>query len=52
MMGEIAKLLGDSPKLDEAAYSQTVDSLLQGGSDPVITKEPEGAFTHEITDKL
>jgi len=52
MMGEIAKLLGDSPKLDEAAYKQTVDSLLQGGSDPVITKEPEGAFTHEITDKL
>jgi NitT/TauT family transport system substrate-binding protein len=52
MMGEIAKLLGDSPKLDEDAYRQTVDSLLQGGSDPVITKEPEGAFTHEITDKL
>ncbi|WP_309085238.1 ABC transporter substrate-binding protein [Chelativorans sp.] len=52
MMGEIAKLLGDSPKLDEAAYKQTVESLLQGGSDPVITKEPEGAFTHEITDKL
>ncbi|WEX11308.1 ABC transporter substrate-binding protein [Chelativorans sp. AA-79] len=52
MMGEIAKLLGDSPRLDEAAYQQTVESLLQGGSDPVITKEPEGAYTHEITDKL
>ncbi|MCR4269464.1 ABC transporter substrate-binding protein [Nitratireductor sp. ZSWI3] len=51
MMGEIAKLLGDSATLDEAAYKQTVETLLQGGSDPVITKEPEGAFTHEITEK-
>lgn len=51
MMGEIAKLLGDA-SLDEAAYQQTVDTLLQGGSDPVITKEPEGAFTHEITEQL
>jgi NitT/TauT family transport system substrate-binding protein len=51
MMGEIAKLLGDSARLDEDAYQQTVDTLLQGGSDPVITKQPEGAWTHEITDK-
>ena len=51
MMGEIAKLLGENAVLDEAAYKQTVETLLQGGSDPVITKEPEGAFTHEITDK-
>ncbi|EKF20743.1 ABC transporter substrate-binding protein [Nitratireductor pacificus] len=51
MMGEIAKLLGDTAKLDEAAYQQTVDTLLQGGSDPVITSAPEGAFTHAITDK-
>jgi len=52
MMKEIAKLLGDSAVLDEAAYQRTVDSLLSGGSDPVITKEPEGAWTHAVTDKM
>ncbi|WP_087587136.1 ABC transporter substrate-binding protein [Nitratireductor soli] len=51
MMGEIAKLLGDSATLDEAAYKQTVDTLLQGGSDPVITKAPDGAFTHTVSEK-
>jgi NitT/TauT family transport system substrate-binding protein len=54
MVGEIVKLLGEEGsigKLDEAAYQRTVDSLLSGGSDPVITKEPEGAFTHVVTDK-
>jgi NitT/TauT family transport system substrate-binding protein len=24
--------------------------LLEGGSDPVITKQPEGAWTHAVTD--
>jgi len=24
---------------------------MSGGSDPVITKAPEGAWTHQITDK-
>jgi NitT/TauT family transport system substrate-binding protein len=52
MMTEIAKLLGDSAVLDEAAYQRTVDSLLSGGSDPVITAEPEGAWTHAVTDKM
>jgi NitT/TauT family transport system substrate-binding protein len=51
MVGEIVKLLGDDPALDEAAYQRTVDTLLGGGSDPVITKAPEGAFTHVVTDK-
>ena len=54
MVGEIVKLLGEEGaigKLDEADYQQTVDTLLGGGSDPVITKEPEGAFTHTVTDK-
>ncbi len=51
MMGEIAKLTaGSNGALDEADYQRTVDSLLAGGEDPVITKEPEGAFTHVITD--
>ena len=51
MMEEVAKLTaGSSGALDEADYQRTVDSLLSGGSDPVITAAPEGAFTHEITD--
>ena len=36
--------------LDEAAYQRTVDTLLAGGSDPVISAAPEGAWTHAITD--
>jgi NitT/TauT family transport system substrate-binding protein len=52
MMGEIAKLTaGSNGALDEADYQRTVKTLLGGGSDPVITKEPQGAFTKEITDK-
>ncbi len=51
MMGEVAKLTaGSNGALDEADYKRTVATLLGGGSDPVITKEPQGAFTHEITD--
>ena len=52
MMGEIAKLTaGSDGSLDEADYQRTVETLLGGGSDPVITKEPEGAWTHDVTDK-
>ena len=51
MMGEIAKLTaGSNGALDEADYQRTVDTLLAGGSDPVISKAPEGAWTHAITD--
>ena len=51
MMAEVAKLTaGSNGALDEADYQRTVKTLLGGGSDPVITKEPEGAWTHEITD--
>jgi NitT/TauT family transport system substrate-binding protein len=51
MMGEIAKLTaGSNGALDPADYERTVATLLAGGSDPVITAEPEGAWTHEITD--
>ncbi len=51
MMGEVAKLTaGSNGALDKADYDRTVKTLLGGGSDPVITKEPEGAFTTEITD--
>jgi NitT/TauT family transport system substrate-binding protein len=52
MMGEIAKLTaGSNGSLDEADFNRTVETLLAGGSDPVITKAPEGAWTHEITDE-
>ncbi|MFO1174025.1 MAG: ABC transporter substrate-binding protein [Paracoccaceae bacterium] len=52
MMGEVAKLtMGSNGALDDADYQRTVKTLMAGGSDPVITKEPDGAFTHEITDK-
>ncbi len=51
MMGEIAKLTaGSNGSLDPADFDRTVATLLAGGSDPVITKAPEGAWTHAITD--
>ncbi len=51
MMGEIAKLTaGSNGALDPADFERTVGTLLAGGSDPVITKQPEGAWTHQITD--
>ena len=51
MMGEIAKLtMGSNGALDPADYERTVKILLAGGSDPVISKAPEGAYTLEITD--
>jgi NitT/TauT family transport system substrate-binding protein len=53
MMGEIAKLLGtDNGKLDPKDYDRTVSELLSGGSDPVITKKPEGAWTHAVYDAM
>ncbi|MEL6966136.1 MAG: ABC transporter substrate-binding protein [Pseudomonadota bacterium] len=52
MMGEVAKLTaGSNGALLEADYKRTVATLMKGGSDPVISKEPEGAWTSMITDK-
>lgn len=52
MMGEINKLTeGSDGKLDPADYQRTVDTLLSGGSDPVITTAPEGAWTHMVIEK-
>ena len=52
MMSEINKLTeGSTGALDKAAYERTVKTLLGGGSNPVITKEPVGAYTTEVTDK-
>jgi NitT/TauT family transport system substrate-binding protein len=51
MMSEVAKLTaGSNGALDVADYERTVATLLAGGSDPVITAEPVGAYTLEITD--
>jgi len=53
MMGEVAKLTaGSNGALDPADYDQTVATLLSAVSpdNPAITKEPSGAWTHEITD--
>jgi NitT/TauT family transport system substrate-binding protein len=51
MMGEIAKLTaGSNGALDPADFQRTVDTLLAGGSDPVISAQPEGAWTSVITD--
>jgi NitT/TauT family transport system substrate-binding protein len=53
MMGEIAKLLGSANgKLDPKDYDRTVTELLSGGSDPVITKKPEGAWTHAVYEAM
>jgi NitT/TauT family transport system substrate-binding protein len=53
MMGEIAKLLDTgSGKLDAADYDRTVATLLAGGSDPVITRKPVGAWSHAVYDAM
>jgi NitT/TauT family transport system substrate-binding protein len=52
---EVNKLTeGSTGALDEAAYKQTVDTLLSAVSpeNPAITKPPEGAFSHVVTDGL
>ena len=51
MMSEIAKLTaGSNGALDPADFDRTVAILMAGGSDPVISAKPEGAWTHEISD--
>lgn len=48
MVKEVAKLTaGSNGALDEAAYDRTEKAVL---AQKVITKKPEGAWTHEITD--
>ena len=51
MIEEINKLTeGSDGTLDVAAAERTVDTLMKGGSDPVITKKPEGAWTNVVMD--
>jgi NitT/TauT family transport system substrate-binding protein len=57
-MSEVAKLVAAGKSahgigyLDEAAYDRTVSVLLSSGSEPVITKQPEGAWSHEVWDQM
>ena len=37
------------PLYSQKDYERTVKVLMSGASDPVITKEPSGAWTHDIT---
>ncbi len=54
-MREIARLVAANDKgigyLEPAAFDRTVGILLVGGSNPVITRKPEGAWTHAVWDK-
>ena len=50
MMGEINKLTAGGGKLVEGDYERTVATLMSGGSDPVISKAPSGAWSHAIWD--
>jgi len=53
MMGEIAKLLDPgNEELDPKDFDRTVSILLGGKSDPVITKKPEGAWTHAVYEAM
>ena len=53
MVREINKLTeGSDGSLNLADYERTVQTLLSGGSDPVISKEPEGAWTSKVMDKV
>jgi NitT/TauT family transport system substrate-binding protein len=55
MMKSVAELLGaDKAKagyLNEADYTRTVDVLMSDKTDPVITKQPVGAYSHVVWDK-
>jgi NitT/TauT family transport system substrate-binding protein len=52
MLAEVAKLVAPPQEgmgyLREENAARTVDILLHGKSDPVITRKPEGAWTHDV----
>jgi NitT/TauT family transport system substrate-binding protein len=54
MMQEVAKLIAGGKKgtgyLDPADFDRTVSILMSGASAPVITKKPEGAYSHVVFD--
>ena len=53
MMQEVNLLTeGSDGTLDVAAAERTVETLMLGGSDPVITKKPEGAWSDAVTNAM
>jgi NitT/TauT family transport system substrate-binding protein len=53
MMGEVGKLLDSGTgELDPKDYDRTVGVLMSGKSDPVITKKPDGAWTHAVYEAM
>jgi NitT/TauT family transport system substrate-binding protein len=56
MMKEVAKLVGDDPAtigyLEPAAFERTVDVLLSAVATPVISRRPDGGWTHAVWDRL
>jgi NitT/TauT family transport system substrate-binding protein len=50
MMAEVNKLTVNGGKLSVADYQRTVDTLMNGGSDPVISAVPAGAWTQKVWD--
>ena len=56
MMREISKLLGNQPQgvgyLVPGDYERTVEVLMSSDSDPVITRKPNGAWSHAIWDAM
>jgi NitT/TauT family transport system substrate-binding protein len=50
MMAEVNKLTMNGGKLSIADYERTVQTLMNGGSDPVISSVPKGAWTHKVWD--
>jgi NitT/TauT family transport system substrate-binding protein len=55
MMAAVAQLVGSDPRgmgyLHMEAYNRTVREVLSDGPDPVITRQPLGAWTHVVWDK-
>jgi len=52
MVREINKLTeGSDGSLNIADYERTVSTLLSGGSDPVISEEPQGAWSSVVIEK-
>jgi NitT/TauT family transport system substrate-binding protein len=50
MMAEVNKLTMNGGKLSADDYQRTVDTLMNGGSDPVISSVPKGAWSHKVWD--
>ena len=50
MMAEVNKLTINGGKLSAADYQRTVDTLMNSGSDPVISSVPKGAWSHKVWD--